>query len=478
MSPSKPILPVILSGGAGTRLWPLSRKQKPKQFIPLSEGQSPFEQTFKRVSDTTLFAPPLIICAKAHRFLVREILAEHPEVRAQIIMEPVARNTAPAIAIAAFKALENDDENALMLVIPSDHHIPAKNEFMSSVKTAAEAIQQGGFVLFGIKPTKPHVGYGYIEQGPYHMKTICKIKSFKEKPDKTTAQKYLETGQYSWNSGIFLLNAKTYLAELERFEPEIYKAAKAAWTNKTTDLGDTLLGEDDFAGAPSKSIDYAVMERTQEGLVLPSSFAWSDLGSWDSLAEIAISDKDQNVTHGDVITQGATNCYLHSEGPLLCASGVENIIAVAMNDVVLITQKGASEDVGQLVKLMEQKGRSEVTESRVVYRPWGSYETTSEGPGYKTKRIIVQPGKRLSLQSHSKRSEHWVVVSGQAHVTLDEKEIDLDCNQSIYVPCGSKHRLENKKSSPLIIIEVQTGDYLGEDDIERYDDDFGRNTGT
>jgi mannose-1-phosphate guanylyltransferase/mannose-6-phosphate isomerase len=466
---SKKITPVILSGGAGTRLWPLSRKQKPKQFIKLAGGTTPFEQTYERIAGQKDFQSPLIICAKAHRFLVHELLEDRA---GKIIMEPCARNTAPAIAVAAHEALERAPK-ALLLVMPSDHYIPDSAAFLSAVRTAAPAIEQGGYALFGIRPTSQHTGYGYIEQGA-EKSPLYQIKSFKEKPDQKTAEKYLASGNYLWNSGIFLINAQTYLDDLKNFEPSIYDAAAKAWAEREDDLGDILLGEEAFKTSPSKSIDYAIMENTKHGYVLAANFGWSDLGSWDSLDAASTHDAQNNAIQGNVITLDAHNCYIRSEGPLISVSGVEGIIAVAMDDVVLITRKGSSENVGEIVKKLEQSKRPEAAESRIVYRPWGSYEITSEGPNYKTKRIIVKAGKRLSLQSHKHRSEHWVVVSGTASVTLDKKRVELAANESIYVPCGAVHRLENKKTEPLVLIEVQTGSYLGEDDIERYEDDFGR----
>lgn len=466
---TKKIIPIILSGGQGTRLWPLSRANQPKQFIPLASDKSLFEDTVERCSGD-IFANPIILCAQQHRFLVKKILPKPILENTKIIMEPCGRNTAAAICAAALAA----DTNDILLVLPSDHYIPDAKDFQDTIAQALPLAKAGNIVTFGIKPTSPHTGFGYIEQGDEQAPDY-KIKKFHEKPDIQKAMNYLEQGGFFWNAGIFMFRAETLLNEMKTYAPDILENTQKAFDNALEDLGDLLLDPYSFAAVRSESIDYAVLEKTSIATVMPANFTWSDLGSWDALWQNADHDAEQNYTKGPVYAKNVKGSYLRSEGPVLAAYGLDDIVAIALQDAVFIAPKNKSEEVKQLVEEMRETKQSQASENLKTLRPWGAYEVMEEKEGFKVKKLTVDPGCRLSLQKHKHRSEHWVVVKGVATVTRDDEVFDLQVNESTYIPCGAVHRLENKHEETLEIIEVQTGSYLGEDDIIRLEDDYNRN---
>lgn len=467
------ITPVILSGGQGTRLWPLSRKAMPKQFIPLLFGQSLFEQTLERVSDQSIFSKPVIICAKDHRFLVRKIVDQKYPVR-QIIAEPFGRNTAPALCAAALCASSSEDGNdPLLLVLPSDHYIPDKHDFISTIQKAVSLAEGGAIVVFGIKPHAPHTGFGYIEKAEA-MGNGFRVKKFHEKPKYEVAKSYLDSGDFFWNAGIFLVKASIYREQLLQYRPDIFSSVEATMGHSEKDLNDLVLDSASFEKVPDVSIDVAVMEVTDKACVIPAQFKWDDLGSWDALWNISDKDENGNVVQGDAMPVKTTNSYLRTDGPLLCTAGVDNIIAIVEQGSVFIGSRENSEQIKDLIVQLKNEDRQELLEGNFVYRPWGFYEVLIESENFKVKRIGVSPGQRLSLQSHKFRSEHWIVVRGTAHVVIDDKTFEVTHNQSTYIPQGAVHRLENRYQEDLEIIEVQTGTYLGEDDIVRLQDDYRR----
>ena len=468
------IHPVILSGGTGTRLWPLSRALHPKQLQALVGKQTMIQETASRVCDRKRFAPPLIICNDAHRFVVAEQLREIG-IDGAIVLEPEGRNTGPAVAAAAL-ILAREDAGALMLVLPSDHAITDTRAFDAAIATAKAAAETGALVTFGITPSGPETGYGYIERGAAldGVAGAYRIARFVEKPDRLTAESFIAGGRHAWNSGMFLFRAGRYLDELQRFQPRILAAARAAVEAGVDDLDFFRLDGPAFARAPSISIDYAVMEPTEAAAVVPADIGWSDVGAWSALWELGDKDGDGNVALGDVIAEDVAGSYLRSEGPLIAALGIRDLVVVASKDAVLVAPRDRVQEVRRLVEAMEAAGRREQSDPSVVHRPWGTYQTVDEASGFQVKRITVKPGARLSLQKHAKRAEHWVVVSGTARVTRDDDLFDLQVNQSTYIPLGAVHRLENPGSEPLHLIEVQSGDYLGEDDIVRLDDIYGR----
>jgi mannose-1-phosphate guanylyltransferase/mannose-1-phosphate guanylyltransferase/mannose-6-phosphate isomerase len=472
---SRTIYPVILSGGSGTRLWPLSRDLYPKQLLSLIGPESLLAATAKRVSGAG-FAGPTIVCNKEHKFLVQEQLEAinlRPEA---IVIEPVARNTAPAIAAAA-ALLSERDHSALMLVLPSDHIIRDLPALSRAIASAAAAAETGCLVSFGITPTAPETGYGYIRRGAplAGVEGAYRIAKFVEKPDLATAAGYLADGAWSWNSGMFVFPASLVLEELAKFEPEMVAGAVQS-VKSSVRTGDAVaLDGAAFADIPSKSIDYALMERTELSAIVPASLGWSDIGSWSALWEIGEQDAGGNVTVGDVMVEETSGSYLRSHGPLLATLGLKDVVIVATGDVVLAAAKHRSQDVKRFVSRLKAEGRTEGVSHIVVNRPWGTYQTVDVGPNYQVKRITVKPGSKLSLQRHSKRAEHWVVVNGVARVTRDDDLITLRQNMSISIPLGAVHRLENIGTVPLELIEVQSGAYLGEDDIVRFSDDYGRN---
>ncbi|MGQ0662910.1 MAG: mannose-1-phosphate guanylyltransferase/mannose-6-phosphate isomerase [Pseudomonadota bacterium] len=473
-----PIYPVILSGGAGTRLWPLSRELYPKQLLPLTSELSLLQETARRVAGPA-YGPPLIVCNDEHRFIIAEQLRELGLAAPMIVLEPVARNTAPAAAAAAM--LAGREPGALMLVLPSDHAIGDQAAFGRAVATAAAAARTGRLVAFGIAPTRPETGYGYIRRGRAldGVAGAYGIERFVEKPDLETARSFLADGapgdlRWSWNSGMFLFPVALFLAELGRFEPELAAAVREACANSARDLDFIRLDKESLARAPAKSIDYAVMERTAAAAVVPADLEWSDVGAWSALWELGRRDEAGNVKIGDVMAEATTNSYLRSERSLLAAVGLDEVIVVATADVVLAAAKDRAQDVKKIVDRLKAAGRSEAVSHPIVYRPWGSYRTIDSGERFQVKRITVNPGAKLSLQKHAHRAEHWVVVRGTARVVRGNETMTLGENMSIHIPGGSVHRLENPGPGPLEVIEVQSGHYLGEDDIVRLEDSYGR----
>ena len=468
---------VILSGGSGTRLWPLSREAYPKQFLSLNTCDSLLEETLQRARAVPECSGMLAITNEAHRFIVAAHLHRHEmtDHHSRILLEPEGRNTAPAIALAALEVAATDPD-ALMLVLPSDHVIQDIDAFVEAVDEGARAAQAGRLVTFGVIPRTPHTGYGYIrgEGGRSMDGNWFAVREFVEKPDAETAESYLADGHYYWNSGMFLFRADRYLEELERFRPDIVEACRRAWEQRQDDLDFIRVNGDAFAACPEDSIDYAVMERTGEAVVLPLDAGWSDVGSWSSLWELHERDGNGNLVRGDVLTEEVSESYLHSEGRLIAAIGVDNHVIVETDDVVLVADKNRVQDVRKLVSRLRESGRDEHRLHRRVHRPWGSYEGIARSERFQVKRITVNPGATLSLQKHHHRAEHWVVVKGTAVVTRAGEETLLSEDQSTYIPLGVVHRLSNPGVIPLEVIEVQTGSYLGEDDIVRFEDTYNR----
>ena len=464
------MIPVILSGGSGTRLWPLSREAFPKQFLNLLGECSMLQATWERVAPLATGAP-IVVAGEDHRFMVAEQLREAGCEGATILLEPVARNTAPAIAVAALEAMLDGDD-PLLLVLPSDHVIVDAPAFRLAVEAAAVAAQQGELVTFGIVPTGPETGYGYIKAAA--GEGVRRVERFVEKPDATTAAGYVASGDYVWNSGMFLFRASVYLAELERFHPDMLAACRQALANARRDADFVRLSKDAFAASPSDSIDYAVMEKTSHAAVLPIDAGWNDVGSWSALWQVAEQDGDGNAHHGDVIARDCRNTLAWGDGRLVALLGLEDVVVVDTADAVLVAHKDKVQDVKEIVATLKLAGRSEPTLHRKVYRPWGSYDSIDMGERFQVKRITVKPGAALSLQMHHHRAEHWIVVSGTGRITRGEDVILLAENQSTYIPLGVKHRLENPGVVPLELIEVQSGSYLGEDDIVRFEDVYGR----
>lgn len=468
------IHPIILSGGTGSRLWPLSRSLFPKQLLALAGDHSLIQDTVLRAKGTE-FAPPLIVCNTEHRFLIAEQMRQAGIAPQGIVLEPVGRNTAPATAVAALILADKDPES-LMLLMPADHIVRNRTAFLQAVDRAAAAARQNHLVTFGISPDAPETGYGYIRRGAalQGLTDSFAVARFVEKPDAATAAGYLASGDYSWNSGMFLFKASVFLAELDRLEPQMLAHCRQALAKGGKDLDFFRLDKAAFAEARAISIDYAVMERTEKACVVPVEMGWSDIGSWEALWATATRDSAGNATKGDILHHGTRNSYLRSEGPLVAAVGMEDVVVVATQDAVLVSHKSASQDVKRIVEQLEKSGRELHTTHRKVYRPWGAYESIDNGDNFQVKHITVNPGAKLSLQMHHKRAEHWIVVSGTARVTCDENVFALNENQSTYIPLGSKHRLENIGTEPLHLIEVQSGSYLGEDDIVRFEDTYGR----
>ncbi|SHE27496.1 mannose-1-phosphate guanylyltransferase/mannose-6-phosphate isomerase [Thermomonas hydrothermalis] len=461
--------PVLLSGGSGTRLWPLSREAYPKQFLPLVGDATMLQATWQRVAALT-DAAPIVVAGEDHRFLVAEQLRQIGAPTPAILLEPVGRNTAPAIAAAALQAMANG-EDPLLLVLPSDHVVRDEAAFQTAVRAAMPAAADGMLVTFGIVPTAAETGFGYIQAAPGDG--VRPVVRFVEKPDAATAQAYLQAGGYYWNSGMFLLRASRYLDELQRFRPDIVATVRAAFAAASRDGDFIRLDKAAFAACPSDSIDYAVMEKTDAAGVLPVEIGWNDVGSWAALWEVSEQDTDGNAHHGDVIAIDSRNSYAYARR-LVALVGVEDLVVVETDDAVLVARKDKVQQVKDVVARLKADARTQAVLHREVHRPWGSYDSVDMGDGFQVKRIKVKPGARLSLQSHARRAEHWVVVRGIARVTRDNDVFDLYPNQSTYIPIGAKHRLENPGHEPLELIEVQSGDYLGEDDIVRYEDVYGR----
>lgn len=469
------LTPVILSGGAGTRLWPLSRELYPKQLLALTGTRTMLQQTAQRLEGLGA-APPVVVCNEAHRFLVAEQLRMLKVEPRAIVLEPVGRNTAPAIALAAFAALEGVAESAadpVLLVLPADHAIRDIAAFQKAVRLALAAANEGKLVTFGIVPTTPETGYGYIQRG-VQSGALHRIARFVEKPDPQRARAFLESGDYYWNSGMFMFGARRYLTELVRFAPEMAGVCESAFRSARADLDFTRIAVESFARCPADSIDYAVMEKTADAVVVPLDAGWSDVGSWAALYAASEADAQGNVSHGDVISEDTQGCYLHSESRLVSAVGLKDHVVVETKDAVLVTPKSRVQDVKKLVLQLKERGRYEHSLHREVFRPWGSYDSLEAGPRFQVKRLKIKPGATLSLQLHHHRAEHWVVVAGTARITRGEDVFTLEENQSTYIPIGVRHRIENPGIIPLEIIEVQSGSYLGEDDIVRLEDRYGR----
>lgn len=466
------IIPVVLSGGSGTRLWPLSRKAHPKQFLNICSEKTMFQETLLRLEGANISKPPIIICSHEHRFTVAEQLRDIDIKAGSIILEPVGRNTAPALTIAALAVADQPD--AILLILPSDHIISDAPSFHRALSLAEPLATSGKIVAFGVIPTHAETGFGYIEVGSHIKNDCCRITRFVEKPNADLAQTYFEAGNFFWNSGMFMSKASILLEEMRHFRPDIVAACEKALKQAENDLDFTRLDSQAFEQCPSESIDYAIMEHTQHAVVIPLDAGWNDLGSWAALSKIAKKDSSNNTLEGDVLQKSSKNCYLHAEHRLVTAIGLDDIIVIETADAVMVTKPNASQDIKRLVDDLKALGRQESETHRVVYRPWGKYDSLDSGSRYQVKRITVNPGAKLSVQRHQHRSEHWVIVKGKAKVSIDGIEQVLSENQSTYVPAKSIHSLENPFESPLEMIEVQSGTYFGEDDIERLDDIYGR----
>jgi mannose-1-phosphate guanylyltransferase/mannose-6-phosphate isomerase len=466
---------VVLSGGSGSRLWPMSRRLLPKQFLPLVSERTLFQDTVLRLQGVPGMLPPIVVSNSEHRFLVAEQLKQiggKPEVQ---ILEPVGRNTAPAVAVAALHAMSRQPD-ACLLVLPSDHLIQNVPAFRDVLGRALPLASAGSLVTFGVTPSEPVTGYGYIERGEPIPGSVgsFRLNRFVEKPDLETARGYLSSGRFYWNSGMFVFHPKRYLEELHQFRAEILAAAKAAWESGTRDLEFLRLDPAAFTACPSDSIDYAVMERTSSGVVVQADIGWSDVGSWAALWEAGKKDASGNVASGDVDMRDANGCYIRAEHRMVAALGVRDLVIVETDDALLVADKSHSQEVKEVVETLDRKERTEHVSHRRVYRPWGYYESIDAGDRFQVKRIMVKPGEALSLQMHHHRAEHWVVVSGTARVTRGEETKLLAENESTFIPIGTKHRLENPGKTPLFLIEVQSGGYLGEDDIVRFEDRYKR----
>jgi mannose-1-phosphate guanylyltransferase/mannose-6-phosphate isomerase len=474
------LCPVILSGGAGTRLWPLSRELYPKQLLALTGERTMLQQTALRLEGLSATSP-VVVCNDAHRFLVAEQLRQIRIEPRALVLEPFGRNTAPAIALAAHAALKSaapSDAGAdpVLLVLPADHVIRDVPTFQKAVRAALPAAEQGKLVTFGIVPSSPETGYGYIQRGTAGegIGGAHPIARFVEKPSAEKAAQFLKSGDYYWNSGMFMFRARRYLQELARFAPEIAKVCETAAAAAKSDLDFTRVDAQLFETCPSDSIDYAVMEKTSDAVVVPLDAGWSDVGSWAALHEACESDGRGNVARGDVIAEDSNGCYLYSESRLVAVVGLEDHVVIETKDAVLVAPKERVQDVKKLVFRLKEQGRYEHSLHREVFRPWGSYDSIENGPRFQVKRLKVKPGATLSLQMHHHRAEHWIVVSGTARITRGDEVFLLEENQSTYIPVGVRHRIENPGKIPVHIIEVQSGSYLGEDDIVRFEDRYGR----
>ena len=465
------MIPIILSGGSGTRLWPLSRKMYPKQFLSLLHDQTMLQMTLSRL-DGLEHTAPTVVCNNEHRFIVAEQARQIGIEDLSIILEPFGKNTAPAIAVAAIHAT-GLAEDPVLLVLSADHEIADEKAFHDAVKQALPLAEAGKLVTFGIAPKNAATGYGYIKRGEAEGNGFV-VDQFVEKPDPDTAEEYLATGEYYWNSGMFMFKAQAYLKELEKFKPDMVTNCRRAVGNIREDIGFLRLDPEAFGNCESDSIDYAVMEKTDLACVVPMDAGWSDIGSWASLWDQAKKDKAGNTTQGDVITTNTENSFVHAESRLVATVGIKDLVIVETHDVVLVADREQAQEVKQIVEQLKREQRAEENFHRIVYRPWGSFDSVDEGERYKVKRITVKPGARLSKQKHHHRAEHWVVVKGTARVFRNDEIFDLHENESVFIPVGATHYIENPGNIPLDIIEVQSGSYLGEDDIVRFDDIYGR----
>jgi len=474
------LTPLILSGGSGTRLWPLSREMYPKQLLPLIGKRTMLQETAARVSGLPDLAAPIVVCNESHRFMVAEQMRECGTSPQAIILEPVGRNTAPAVAVAALVALDRarkskggNDADPILLVLPADHVIRDVSAFQSAVVSGSAAAAEGKLVTFGVVPDRAETGYGYIRRASGDGPTYP-VQQFVEKPDAATAKAYVESGEYYWNSGMFMFRARVYLAELKRHAPAMLSACEDAVAAATRDLDFTRLPAAEFGACPSDSIDYAVMEKTDSAMVVPLDAGWSDVGSWSALQDALPRDEKGNVVTGDVLVEDSSGCYLHSTSRLIGAVGLTDHVVVETRDAVLVAPRDRVQDVKSLVTHLKAQGRGESALHREVFRPWGSYDSIDHGDRFQVKRLVVKPGATMSLQLHHHRAEHWIVVSGTAQITRGEETFLLGENESTYIPVGTKHRIANPGKVVLHIIEVQSGSYLGEDDIVRFEDAYGR----
>ena len=468
------MIPVILSGGAGTRLWPLSRRLFPKQFHALMGEKTLIQDTVLRIQSLAGAEKPVLLCNEDHRFIAAGQLDEVGQSASQIILEPVARGTAPAIAAAAELIKDHYGNEAIIGVFPADHMIRDQAVFLTAVDQAISLADAGHLVTFGVSPNRPHTGYGYLKVDLPIGKQDAPVQQFVEKPDAQTAESYVSTGGYFWNSGMFVFKVKSLLKAFDQYAPQTRRICTRAVSEAQVDDIFVRLPRSIFEQAPNDSIDYAVMEKAKETVMVPLDAGWSDIGSWEAIYESLEKDKAENVTIGDVINQGTSNSLIFAHHGSVATHGLDNIVIVNTADAVLVANRSHADNLKNLVDAVRLEDKDKTESHRQVYRPWGSFESIDSGDGFQVKRIIVDPGKKLSLQRHQHRAEHWVVVSGTAQVTLADKVFNLDANQSTYIARGVTHRLANLQSDPLEIIEVQTGDYLGEDDIERLEDDFNR----
>ncbi|WP_169718822.1 mannose-1-phosphate guanylyltransferase/mannose-6-phosphate isomerase [Thalassospira mesophila] len=472
------IIPIILSGGSGSRLWPLSRKSYPKQFLSLvSAEETMIQATLVRGVQISSHCP-IVICNEDHRFLAAEQIREANVSNADILLEPLSHNTAPAITLAALHALSHEaSPDPILLVMPADHFISDARKFAAYIEEGTKAANAGKIVCFGIQPVYPETGYGYIQKGAA-LTSIADntfdVKAFTEKPDQDVAESYIRSDEFCWNSGIFMFKASVFIDELTKYEPELVETCRTSLEQATTDLDFIRIDAESFAKVKDISIDYALMERTQNAAVIPMNIEWSDIGSWSALWQLKDQCPNGNVCVGDVITDQVSNSYIHSTSRLVTAVGVQDVVIVETKDAVMVAAKDKVQDVKNIVAKLKEQNRREQNDHREVYRPWGKYDSVDQGARYQVKRITVKPGEKLSVQMHHHRAEHWIVVSGTAKVTIGEKTILLGENQSTYIPLGEVHALENPGKIPLELIEVQSGSYLGEDDIVRFEDRYGR----
>ncbi|GAB4357978.1 MAG: mannose-1-phosphate guanylyltransferase/mannose-6-phosphate isomerase [Gammaproteobacteria bacterium] len=469
------IVPVVLSGGSGSRLWPLSRELYPKQFLALTGDRSLVQETVRRLEGLEGLASPIVVCNEEHRFLVAEQLRQIGQAPAAILLEPEGRNTAPAIALAAEQAME-EGEDPVLLVLPADHLIQDVPAFHAAARVALGVAEGGSLVTFGVVPSAPETGYGYIRVGgsPVEGLRDYPVLEFVEKPDRSTAQRYLDSGEYLWNSGMFAFRASRYLESLEQWVPDMRNACRRAFEARESDRDFVRPDPEAFRASPADSIDYAVMERADNVKVVPLDAGWSDVGSWSALWEVGKRDEAGNVVHGDVLLDDSAGCYLHADKRLIAAIGLQDHVVIETADAILVAPRDRVQDVKRLVGDLKKKGRAEALLHRRVYRPWGSYEGVDEADRFQVKRITVNSGASLSLQMHHHRAEHWIVVRGTARVTRGDEVFLLSENESTFIPVGVRHRLENPGKIPLELIEVQSGPYLGEDDIVRFEDVYGR----